>query len=174
MRIVLLIFMWAFCYASQGQNSDLTGHCGESKSHVFVYGGILFEPYNESSNMPDSVLCNAYEEEFYLNGLRIDKEFFINLQLSSQHISKDSTTFLNRRSSKSGYGTYEYYYDRGSDCANKIIFRVDIKLPIFLNGIELDVSEQKDKLSEVEPDSIITIIRKSGFYKREKIEITTK
>lgn len=174
MRIVLLIFMWTFCYVSHAQNRNLTGRCGESKSHVFVYVGILFVPFNESSNMPDFILCNAYEEEFYLNGLGIDKKLFINLQLSSQHLSNDSTTFFNRSSTKRGYGTYEYCYYNGNDCANKIIFRVDTKIPIFLNGLELDVSEQKDKLNEVEPDKIIAIIRKSSFNKREKIEITTR
>lgn len=167
--------MWTLCYVSQGQNSDLTSHCGESKSYVFIYGGILFQPFNESSNMPDSILCNAYEEEFYLNGLRINKEFFINLQLSSQYLSNDSTTFFNRGNSKRGYGTYEYYYDKGSDCVNKIIFRIDTKLPIFLNGIELDESEQKNRLSEIKLDNIISIIREpSCFYKKGKVEITTK
>jgi len=174
MRIVLLIFMWTFYYASQGQNSDLTGYCGESKSHVFVYGGILFEPFNEFSNRPDTILCDAYKEEFYLNGLKLHKELFISLQLSSQHLSNDSITFFNRSSSKRGYGTYEYHYNKGSDCANKIIYKVDTKLPIFLNGIELDESGQVDRLSEIEPDNIVAIIRKSGFYKRGKIEITTK
>lgn len=174
MRIILLIFTWTFCYVSQGQNSDLIDHCGEFKSHVFVYGGILFEPFNESSNISDSILCNAYGEEFYLNGLRIDKESFINLQLSSQNLSNDSTTFFNRSSSKRGYGTYEYYYEKGINCADKIIFRVNTKLPIFLNGKELDETEQKVKLSVVEPDNIIAIIRKYSFYKTGRIEITTK
>lgn len=174
MRIILLIFTWAFCYVSQAQNSDLIDCCGEDKSHVFVYGGIVFEPFNESSNISDAALCSAYEEEFYLNGLRIDKASFINLQLLSQHLSNDSTTLFNRKKSKRGYGTYEYSYETGIDCANKIIFRVATKLPISLNGKELSAAEQKDKLSLIEPDSIIAIIRKPGFYKTGKIEITIK
>jgi hypothetical protein len=141
---------------------------------MYYFGGLFFNPLNESSNVPDSVLCNTYEEEFYLNGLKIGKGFFITLQLSSQHLSNDSTTFFNRSSSKSGYGIYEYHYDQENDCANKIIFRVDTKLPIFLNGIALDESEQKDRLSEVKPDNIIAIIRKSCFFRKGKIEIITK
>ncbi len=176
MRLLLLIFISIFFYTSQAQNSHLNDFCGDFKAYTFVYGGvrILFEPLNTSSNVSDSVLCDTYEEEFYLNGLRIDKRLFINLQLLPRHLSNDSTTFFNRRSSKSGHGIYEYNYDRDNDCANKIIFRVDTKLPIFLNGIQLDSSEQKDKLSKVKPDNIITVIRKTGFYKRGRIEIQTK
>lgn len=177
MRIVFIIFMWTFCNVSQGQVRNLTSCRDTSISqHVIVLGGvgIVFKPFNELSNKPNSVLCDAYEEEFYLNDLRIDKEIFINLKLSSQQLSNDNTNIFNRSPNRRGYGTYKYIYNIDSDCASKIIFRVDTKIPIFLNGIKLDILEQKEKLSLIEPDNIITIIRKYSFYKIGKIEITTK
>ena len=157
------------------QNKDFTViPCGEQKTLVFIYGGIVFEPLNESLNVSDSVLINIRKEEFYLNGLKIDKCLFISLHLSSRDLSNNNTTFFNRKSCRKGHGIYEYYYNKDNDYENKIIFRINTKLPIFLNGIELEVAKQKDILSKIEPNNIISVIHKKVFLKRGRIEIITK
>ena len=170
--IIILMPVISFC---QNEQHNLKICSSRNPVLIYIYGGLVFEPLNESSNVLNPVLCNAYEEEFYLNGLQINKEEFNKLNLSDRDLSNDSTTFFIRRSSKRGYGTYEYNDDKENYCANKMIYRIDTKLSIFLNGIELDKSEQKDRLSKVKSDNITAfIIRKTTFYKKGKIEITTK
>ena len=99
MKIVLIIVSLALSLNLQGQNENGNNKriCIGNVTLLYFYDGIFFEPVNESSNLPDTVLCNTYVEEFYLNGLKISRESFLNLRLSSKHLRNDSTTFFSKR-----------------------------------------------------------------------------
>jgi hypothetical protein len=157
---------------SKAQSRNNSGPCGEAISVVLVYGGILFEPLNEVSNKRDRILCKEYSELFYLNGLQLNKDQFINLALTSCYLSNDSTFFLKRGSSKRGYGTYEY--ELNEFCVNHIIYRANVKLPIILNGNELSADKQEETLSTIPPSEILSIERKGSFLGRTKIYIETR
>lgn len=154
----------SLCNAQEGSyktSSEIRG------SIVLVYGGIFFEPLNKYSNKSDSIKCKDQEEEYYLNGLQINKEQFMKLNLSHKDLSNDSTTIFNRRS-KLGYGTYEYHFQKGRDCSNKITYRMEVKLPFFVNGKEINQESQNQKLSGIE---ILTIERKNSFFGTDEIHI---
>lgn len=156
----------SLCNAQEGScktSSEIRG------SIVLVYGGILFEPLNKYSNKSDSIKCKDQEEEYYLNGLQINKEQFMKLNLSHKDLSNDSTTVFNRRS-KVGYGTYEYHFQKGWDCSNRITYRMEVKLPFFVNGKEISQKSQSQKLSGIE---ILTIERKNSFLGADEIHIKT-
>ena len=155
----------------QGQNENGNNKriCIGNVTLLYFYDGIFFEPVNESSNLPDSVLCNTYVVEFYLNGLKISKESFLNLKLSSKHLRNDSITSKRKHS---GYGTYEYHFGQNSKCADKIIFRVETKLPIYLNGENF--ANPDSILRQLNPGDVISVERKVKFLGKSRIEIKTK
>lgn len=142
--------------------------------HGWYVNNIFFKPLNENSNKPITNLCNIYKEEFYLNGLQLNKEEFINLRLFPQYLSNDSTTVFTRGNSKQGYGTYEYRYEKGEGCAYHIIYKTETKLPIILNGIELSTDKQEATLSRITAAVILSIERKGSLFGGGEIRIITK
>ncbi len=143
-------------------------------THEWYVNNIFFKPLNENANKPIINLCNIYKEKFYLNGLQLDNEQFINLRLLPRHLSNDSTTAFTHRSSKQGYGTYEYRYEKGEGCAYEIIYKIKTKLPIILNGIELSMDKQEATLSKIVTAEILSIERKNSLFGYGEIRITTK
>lgn len=136
-------------------------------THLFYLNGIFFEPINKLSNQADSIGCKNQEEEFYLNGLRINKGQFMKLNLTHKDLRNDSTSFFSRRDNKLGYGTYEYHFAEGQVCSNKIIYRMEVKLPFFLNGKEVN----QEVLTNIES---FEIKRESCFLCVDEIHIQTK
>ena len=141
---------------------------------VRYYNGIFFEPLNEASNKSDTVLCSTYNETFYLNGIQLDKDEFVSLRLSSEYLSNDSTNVFNRGGSKQGYGTYEYSYKKGGGCAFQIVYRAEVKLPMFLNGVKLTRDEQEAILDKITLAEILSIERKRSLFGGGEIYIKTK
>ena len=101
----------------------------------------------------------------------MNKEQFLNLDLTSDYLINDSTAFFKRSSSKRGYGTYEYKFKES--CASEILYQVKVKLPVVLNGDELSVNKQEEILSKIPASEIVSIKRKSSFFGRGKIYIET-
>ena len=174
MRKIILLAL-CFVYTSiEAQGDNQVWVCGDDISFVLLYGGVQFRPANEASNKSDTVLCDIYIEQFYLNDLQLNKQQFIGLNLASPYLRNDSTTIFNRGSSKRGYGTYEYKYDGRASCANKIDYIVSVKLPIFLNGVELKTNEQETELAKITPPEILSVERKSSLFGGGEIYIKTK
>ncbi len=161
--ISLFVVKTSFC---QEMQANYRINAGEI-THIYYLHGLFFEPLNKTSNKPDSILCDLYDGEYYLNGLQINKEQFMKLNLSHKDLSNDSTTIFNRRS-KVGYGTYEYHFQKGRDCSNKITYRMEVKLPFFWNGKEINQESLSQKLSVIE---ILTLERENCFFGADEIHI---
>lgn len=167
-KVIIISLVTLIYYSSNAQNDHVRGPCGEIKSIILVQGGILFEPIEENQNPPDSILCSSYEEEFYLNGIQINKDQFSILNLSHKDLTSDSTTFFSRRSSKVGYGTYQYHYKNGKICSDKITYHVEVKLPIFLDGIEVNKISGTGNFSGI---NVLVIRRQKGLFNADEIYI---
>ena len=168
MKLVLLTILIFTCFHGNAQSSSQVGPCAEVKSYLHFYEGIRFKPFNDASNKPNSVLCNVHDEKFYLNGFQLNKEQFNYLELSTKDLTNDSTTILTRGSAKRGYGTFQYKFGNDRSCANEIVFRMKVKLPIFLNGEEFNIESKRKEMSGID---IKTIKRKNRFFSADEIHI---
>lgn len=164
--LLLNIVLW-------GQNQNFRINADRDQNLFYFFDGLWFQPANEWSNNPDFVLCDDYTEEFYLNGLKLDKESFVSLRLSPHELSNDRTTAFSRGSSKQGYGLYEYAYYEGETCA-RVIYRVNVRLPIFLNEIELSTIEKQSVMSKIILSEILSIEKKRFMFFWKRIYIETK
>jgi len=170
--VVTIMVIFFICASGKAQVNNFRGP--DIISYAYLFGGVRFNPVNEPSNKSDSVLCDDYSEEFSLNGLMLDKVTFTNLRLSTKYLRNDSTTFFNREYSKRGYGRYQFYYEGEDNCVNRIVFDLEVKLTIILNGRELSVSEQKVILSKINSNEILSIERRSTLFGAGEIYIQTK
>jgi hypothetical protein len=157
-----------------GQEQNVRICTDENKRILYLSHGLWFNPANDESTKSMPALCNDYIDEFYLNGLKLDEKTFISLQLSPHYLSNDNTTVFNRGSRKQGYGVYEYVYTKSTNCSDKIIFKVNVKLPIFLNGIELNTIENPSGINKIIPSEILSIERKCNLFGVTRIYIKTK
>jgi len=159
--VILIVF---FGIHVNAQNKNLRG-VKPSSYFSYAVGEIIFFPYSEFENRPDSVLdfCETFARLYFLNGLQLSEETFCNIGLKSKDVIK-------------GEGKYSFNYQEGdtSKCIKNAKMSVTSILPILLNGIELGKSDHVPKISQINSNDIVTVIRKSSLFRKTKIEIITK
>lgn len=170
-RLFLSLLSLVIVLPLYGQQKEINiGH--KVDEYVLFYQGIVFEPLTIASNKPSSVLCKEHEKRFYVNGLELEEEQFAKLDLLLIDLSNYRLTDLNGRSTKGSRGVYEYEFKE--DCVDRIIYRVTVKLPIFLNRKEVSMDNQEATLRKVLPDEIVSIKRRRSLFGRGEIHIQTK
>lgn len=171
LTLVVLLFPVVFFGQELGLNQRINvGEIG----HEWYLNGIFFKPLNDSSNLPNSELCDSYTEQFSLNGLNLSKEAFITLHLASRDLCNDNTTLFTRGNSKSGFGTFYFKYESDRSCVNQILYQVKVQTPIVLNGVELDFLKQEEILNKISPNEIVMVEKTRSFFGRSVIYIRTK
>ena len=161
--ITTLIFSLTIFLQLNAQNNQ--GPCGLNIQHIFVMNGLVFVPENHQCNKPckDVNFCENYETKYYIDGFEIPEDFLLDLHLKQKDVIDDKTCYR-----------YEYYKNDTINCVITLNLFISLKIPIVLNGVELELENRSLILMKINADKIIKIKKKRSIFGKTIIEITTR
>tara|TARA_R110002049_G_scaffold33624_5_gene110790 strand:- start:1387 stop:1929 length:543 start_codon:yes stop_codon:yes gene_type:complete len=178
MRILFLITIFLTNSLLFGQDDNEWSPLDPGRSFIsLLYGRLQFFPSNEPSNRLQTNYCIDSIDFFYLNGLLLNKEQFLGIELSPKHLSNDKSCFLDRFKkgvNNYGYGIYNSNFMQKDSCIYQRIFTLNVDLLFFVNGDELSIDEQDSVLSTIKTTDILAIKRERYLFKKGEIHIITK
>lgn len=152
---------------SFGQGKSTRGPCVTGIQYVCFFSGHTFFPKTPKYNVPTPEGCKEKSKEIRLNGLEVSFHQLYDLRIKTWELENDSTSFFSRLdgsiSSKEGKGYYTYVYEGDSTCPSQVIYTLDTKIDLYLNGKKIERESQWDVFHSIEPCSF-TVTRQYAFW----------
>lgn len=174
MKYIILIILITVTFSGKAQSDFQEGPDGYVSSYMLFYGGVRFKPMDYRSNKPDTVLCRTFEENFYINGIQLNKEQFLQLGLSTKNLANHSINIFGSGNSRYGFGKYTYIFHDMKDCVCRVDYQLEVNIPIILNNSKLNKDRQVEILSKIGPSEILSVKRNKFLFGKGNIHIVTK
>jgi hypothetical protein len=166
-----IILLSTFCFGQESQKSETNNVKGTYT--VWFMDGMWFEPAIKDDSETGTKLCDGYSSTFYLNNIRLSLAQLLALNLKAKHLSNHRSNVLRPQAVHKGCGTYEYKYLDTASCVGNIVFTVNTKLPIYVNGVRYADETDIKHLNIENPDDIKSIKRKWRLFSGYVLRIET-
>jgi len=127
--------------------------------------GLFFLPLDSDTKRLDSSVdfCPDYTRLYFLDGLELSEEMF-ELENLFKGVTKEERWY-----------TFKFRDSDTTKCVEVLRFFLTVKVPVVLNGLELESFETERVLAEIRPEQIVSVKkRKTWILGSTFLEIVTK